>query len=256
VISGSSSSIQTNTSFAGTADGTLVMGLEFLAELRLESCANVTVSRCAFNSQSGAGRLNLNGPTNLVSQSVFRGPSPLSWGVNNTSGNRIENCIIADGSLSVGSSASLLSLSNNVLIGVNATSATAIQADNNLFLGSSVPTSNAIYRNNFFSSSLSPNLVGSGNVGSVNFSTVMPAYQSLPASPDGRYQLSTGVSPLPANPALNAGTDGTHIGPFGGPNPYVLSGVPPLPTIDEISAPQFAAPGSSLTIRVKVGARP
>lgn len=256
VIAVSSSSIQTTTSQAGTADGTLVMGLEFLSELRLESCANVTVSRCAFNSQSGSGRLYLNGPTNLVSQSLFRGTSPLSWGVNNTSGNRIENCIIADGSLSVGSSASLLYLRNNILFGVSAASGTAIQADNNLFLGTSVPTSNAIYRNNFFPSALNPNLVGSGNVGSVNFSAVMPAYQSSSASPDGRYQLSTGISPLPANPALNAGTDGTHVGPFGGPNPYVLSGVPPLPTIDEISAPQFAAPGSSLTIRVKVGARP
>ena len=44
-------------------------------------------------------------------------------------------------------------------------------------------------------------------------------------SPDGQYMLKVG------SPAIGAGFEGVDCGVFGGPNPYVLSGIPPIPAI-------------------------
>ncbi len=55
--------------------------------------------------------------------------------------------------------------------------------------------------------------------------------------------------------ALAIGPGGEDAGMFAGPEPYVLSGIPALPTITEINAPTFASPTSGLTITVKAKAR-
>ncbi len=248
--------IRTSSTSAGTADGSLVMGLEFTYDLTLDACANVTVSRCAFGLQSGSGRLNVSGPNTLVSQCFLKGSSVLYFTSSSGSfgGTRIENNLMPDYGFYVGSSttASHIYLRNNLLYGFGGlTTGVTLQADNNIFLSSVSTSSSATFRNNIFSSSPS-GLIGSGNLTGVTLTNVMPSYQNSSASFDGRYQLSTAAN----NPALNAGVDGTHIGPFGGPNPYILSGIPPLPTIDELSVPGFASPGGNVTIRVKVGARP
>jgi hypothetical protein len=251
-VVGSSSLVRTSSSSAGSADGSLVMGIEFSYELYLEGCANVTVARCSFGIIGSYlnGRIALRGPNNVISQCFFSGNDPISVSSGTYVGSRIENCIMAGGSLSV-SGYSVLYLRNNVLYGLTGSSS-PIHADNNIFLTNSAPPVGCIYRNNIFPGTPS-GLTGSGNLTGVNLTTVMPAYQNNNASFDGRYKLS----PLDnTNPAYNAGVDGTHIGPFGGSNPYILSGIPPLPTIDELSVPTFAAPGGNVTIRVKVGARP
>ncbi len=57
------------------------------------------------------------------------------------------------------------------------------------------------------------------------------------------------------SPALAIGPSGEDAGMFAGPEPYVLSGIPALPTITEINAPTFASPTSGITITVKAKAR-
>jgi len=49
-----------------------------------------------------------------------------------------------------------------------------------------------------------------------------------------------------------SGHDGTDPGPFGGSNPYILSGVPPLPVIYEIDAPGFGNQETGLPVTIKV----
>lgn len=68
-------------------------------------------------------------------------------------------------------------------------------------------------------------------------------------SPDGRFQLSAG------SPAIGVGEGGVDCGIFGGITPYVLSGLPPLPIVYEITAPNAvnAADGLPVTIKVKAG---
>ena len=59
-------------------------------------------------------------------------------------------------------------------------------------------------------------------------------------SDDGRYQLAAG------SPALGAGVDGIDCGIFGGPDPYVLSGIPNLPSIWYI-----AIDGNAVTVKAR-----
>lgn len=142
---------------------------------------------------------------------------------------------------------------NNLLRSLSGGLATSV-VENNIFLQSvSDPFMNSTVSNNLCRDFVPPMWTGSGNIAYTSIQALMANADLNPNNNDNRYLLS----PLSAaNPAYNAGTDGTHIGPFGGANPYVLSGVPPLPTIDELSVPQFAAPGTNLTIRIKVSERP
>lgn len=258
IISSTTSYVRTSSASAGTANGSLVMGLEFSGDLVLDGCINVTVARNLFNSFA-SGRVTLNGASNLVSQCYFLGSSgPAIQFSSTASGAKVENCMLPQIGMSTygGGAPITVYLRNNLLYSLSESGAVVV-AENNIFLGSVSPTSSSQYRNNLFSSSVPSNINGSGNLGPVNFSTVMPAYQNSAASFDGRYKIGPATPPTGGtNPAFNAGTDGTHIGPFGGSNPYILSGIPPLPTIDEFSAPTFASPGSTLTIRVKVSERP
>lgn len=64
-------------------------------------------------------------------------------------------------------------------------------------------------------------------------------------STDGQYMLSEN------SPAKGAGTNGTDIGPFGGPDPYRLSGLPSLPNIYELSTGGFVS-GDNLSVHIKI----
>jgi hypothetical protein len=65
------------------------------------------------------------------------------------------------------------------------------------------------------------------------------------ATSDGMYMLSEN------SPAKGAGSNGTDIGPFGGPDPYRLSGLPNLPNIYELSTGGLVA-GDELPVRIKI----
>ncbi len=239
-----------------SANGSLIMGLEFRAELLLQQCSNVTIARCLFTEH---GRLRLAGPSNVVSQSFFQGSG--AWPIHlaeTASGTRIENCLMHQVEIMVGSSAGhfppsfVCYLRNNLIYNIEGTSASLV-VENNILVALYSASPGSVFNHNIFVHSLPPGLTGSGNIPDVDPHGIMARFFFGRVDRDADFVLA----PLTdANPAFNAGTDGTHIGPFGGANPYVLSGVPPLPTIDELSVPTFAAPGADLTIRIKVSNRP
>jgi len=68
------------------------------------------------------------------------------------------------------------------------------------------------------------------------------------SSPDGGYQLDA------TSPAINYGNDGTDCGAFGGLTPYVLSGMPDIPSIFEINMPAMgtSTEGIDVTVKAKV----
>ena len=89
-----------------------------------------------------------------------------------------------------------------------------------------------------------------GNKYSVPMTTVFVDYSgSLNYSDDAKWKLKAG------SPAIGAGVGGVDCGVFGGPTPYVLSGIPPLPHIYEAAIPGVGYSGSGLscTIKVKAG---
>jgi hypothetical protein len=115
---------------------------------------------------------------------------------------------------------------------------------NNIFFGNNFGaygTSNYFANNLFaYSSSQSGVPVGNNNQFSVSMSTVFVVaatnYYTPPAgfSHDGQYQLADG------SPAIGAGDiNGTAVdcGVFGGPAPYVLSGMPNIPSIYSLTVP-------------------
>lgn len=242
---------------SGSSDGSLIMGLEFQKNLILFDCNNVTVARCLFRNQS---QLHISGSGNLISQSYIQGTNPTTVTIYaHGSGTRIENCLMPELDLHVApmlpddAPPFVCYLRNNFIKMLKSTEVSLI-VENNIFKDTpyeSFPAS--VFKNNICGSSFPNYITGTGNIGNVMLSQIMAGHHFNSTVNDSEFRLS----PLDnTNPASNGGTDGTHIGPFGGANPYVLSGVPPLPSIDELSVPTFAAPGSDITIRIKVGNRP
>lgn len=73
-----------------------------------------------------------------------------------------------------------------------------------------------------------------------------PIQGNMPAmAPDARAQLKAG------SVALTAGEGGTQAGAFGGDDPYVLSGIPFIPSITELTVPPTVTQGGTLNITVK-----
>jgi hypothetical protein len=65
-------------------------------------------------------------------------------------------------------------------------------------------------------------------------------------STDGQYQLKA------TSPALGAGQNGIDCGIFGGTTPYILSGIPPIPTIYQLNAATSATTSGGLQVEIKV----
>ena len=57
---------------------------------------------------------------------------------------------------------------------------------------------------------------------------------ALELSTDGKWELKAG------SPAIGAGSGGIDCGAYGGPAPYILSGIPMLPHIYEADVPASA----------------
>jgi hypothetical protein len=160
---------------------------------------------------------------------------------------------------------------NNIVFGtgfdfssdINNTSGFAI---NNVFLSGSFSCVNMTFQNNIisnanFSTYLSSNVffnniasntgvpTGNGNQQNVDMNTVFNGYSSGTGfSSDGRFKLKAG------SPAISAGSINSvtvDCGAFGGPAPYVLSGMPAIPSIYAFSAPS-SVPTGTTTINITV----
>ncbi len=146
---------------------------------------------------------------------------------------------------------------------INKTSGFAI---NNVFLSGSFACVNMTFQNNIinnanFNTYLSSNVffnnianntgipTGNGNQQNVIMNNVFNGFSSGTGfSSDGRYMLKAG------SPAIGAGVINSvtvDCGAFGGPAPYVLSGMPPIPSIYAFSAPS-SVPTGTTTINITV----
>lgn len=142
---------------------------------------------------------------------------------------------------------------NNISLGGNALSCANFTFQNNIFNSASFGAyqSSNIFFNNItnvaFSSSTLPS--GNSNQQNVDFTTVFNGWSSGTGfSSDGRYQLKSG------SPAIGAGKiNGVTVdcGAFGGPAPYVLSGMPPIPSIYSLTVPAQIPSGTG-TINISL----
>jgi len=144
-----------------------------------------------------------------------------------------------------------LQIVNNVLT-YNSVAVSAYNASiaNNIITGSNgsiqVNTGNAINNNILAGAGTDAN----GNKYNVAMANVFADFTgSLNYSDDAKWKLKTG------SPAIGAGVSGVDCGAFGGPTPYVLSGVPNLPHIYEATIPgtAYSNLGLACTIKIKSG---
>ena len=168
-------------------------------------------------------------------------------------------------------------IASNVSFASNLSNTTAYFINNNFiyYYGSSFSLTNCVFQNNIFynpsfgtylSSNAFYNNISNnnaipqtnGNTRGVNLDGVYVNFNNGSGSPsagfstDGRYVLK------PGSVAVNAGDiNGTtvDIGAFGGPASYILSGMPPIPSIYELSVPiQINAGVPTMTISVSAAA--
>jgi len=117
------------------------------------------------------------------------------------------------------------------------------QVSNNIMIGGYFTPNNCVYFNNIGTGTQ----FGNANSNQQNISTT-----SLFTNYAGTGQTETRYTLSPAGPGIAAGFNGVNVGPFGGPDPYRLSGIPPIPTIYSLSAP---ATTTSTTLQVTISTR-
>ncbi|MCD6066084.1 MAG: hypothetical protein K0S33_910 [Bacteroidetes bacterium] len=224
--------------FDAGSSGSVIMGMEILGGVSGANCAirvgNITVSRNYFPLggiptslyfvRTTAAYSNV-----LISQNYFANGGITYSGSGTQSYNNIMilNNVISQINLPVYFSGSIM---NNVLISTN-NAADYFVIKNNICTNTSAgsvftsATGSTISYNTSAGATGFP--AGNNNSNSVVMSTVFVQTGST----DGYYVLKSG------SPAIGTGESGIDRGIFGGFNPYILSGIPPVPSIYKLTAP-------------------
>jgi hypothetical protein len=124
-----------------------------------------------------------------------------------------------------------------------------IEISNNIISGGNLWYScNNVLKNNLFGTTqtnLNAFSTGNSSIGNV-FSVIANTLfvEAIPAI-DNDYILKAD------SPAKGFGIDGTDAGAFGGPNPYILSGLPPIPSIYELNTSGVGTIENGLKVTIK-----
>lgn len=130
-------------------------------------------------------------------------------------------------------------ISNNIIITTQEVNISGFLVKNNIISGSYIFSGTNTYFNNICEHGHVP--AGNGNQLNVNISTLYAGG----GSPDGQYMLSE------SSVARGAGYDGEDCGIFGGPDAYVLSGIPNVPSIQYLNVPA-SSEGNTLNVIISV----
>ncbi len=228
------------TSFGEGSDGCVVMGIEFYSSIGIND-DNITVRRCIL------GQVNMSYDIQnfTVSECIFSGSGYLSGSLATNlvvSNNIFTNTgiYIQDGSTGV--------FLNNVVTCDNVAIPSGFDIKNNIFF----TTEKA---NTTFPPLPDPNVshnisitdhFGTDNNNQANVSEASLFLGALTESTDGKWQLKVG------SPAIGAGESGVDCGAFGGPQPYILSGLPVGPVIYELNVSSYATEDNKLPVTIKV----
>ncbi len=216
--------------------------------------SNITLRRNLISSTQGGGRVITihNSKSNIIIAQNY---------IENTNSSSSSDAIYVEESGSSG-----ILISNNFISAVDdaISSVAGITISNNVVDGD-INVSNSTITNNIVGNllrSTTTELQGADNSSTHNLSEtsqfgtangnleniVMTTVFIGTGSLDGQWQLAESGSP-----AKGAGFDGQDMGMFGGPSPYVLSGIPAIPSIYSFIAPAIgtAAGGLDVTLKTK-----
>lgn len=238
--------------FAAGSEGSVLMGIQIIGRL-VVSANNILIKRNLIRQESGCNlsQVNINASNVLFVQNFVDGNlNNTSFAVVNVtagqSGIVVANNYLFHSCTGCGGAAALISpatssleVSNNIFVGgINV--ANAIVQNNFFNTDNSFTASASLVRNNIHTNGYLP--AGNGNI---NNSSLGLRFVDT-GSTDGRWKLKAG------SPGIGAGFGGTDCGIFGGSEPYVLSGIPPIPTIYSLTAPTIGEKNTGLPIQIKV----
>ncbi len=234
---------------AVSSQGSVILGLEI--EYIYTNVPSITIRRCMVNVH-----------VTLRSGNSTAGPSGEPYTQNSNNTVILQSVILQ--ALYINSTDNVV-VSNNIMTHIsNETTSNNVVLTNNILKGgSSLPIDlyNSTVRNNIVSTNSSVNArnstyshnlavgasalpAGNNNVNGVAVANLFIGASA--GSTDGAYKLLNG------SVATGAGFDGVDCGIFGGATPYVLSGIPPIPSIYEFTAPGIGTQTDGLQIQVKI----
>lgn len=233
-----------------TADGALskIMGMT-LSNIYLQNAANVTFERVRFNS---GPTIDGGACTDIVFRKCYFTSGAISERYSGqVSGLVVENSIFNGAYINL----STITGSNNIVRNNTFWNGANCTLVNTYFVNNIVATqwqfnmTNCTIKNNIWQvAQVLPN-TATGNVLSQNMADVFEGT----GSHDGRFKLKAGSPAI--GKGLSVGTvTNPDCGAFGATDPYVLSGIPNVPTIYSLTAPT-SIPSGSTTMNVTFSTR-
>lgn len=183
---------------------------------------------------------------NVINQGITTYQFSTNSGAVSMSNVNIQNNIMSTGSyynyitLPVGISGFFMN--NTIYCYYYAFDVWGFQINNNVMMGGTYNANNNVAFNNIANSTQFGN--ANGNQQNVSMSTLFQNYGT--GNADTSYVLN------PSGPGVGAGFNGVDVGPYGGPDPYKKSGIPPFPTIYLLTAP---ATTTTSTLPVTISTR-
>lgn len=224
------------------SEGSLIMGIQFDSPVQIND-DNITLRRCILT----YGIQMSNNANITVSECIFLDYS-IYYGL---SGSIVTNLVVTNNIIAAnvyfqpGSTGVFL---NNIFSNDNITIPTGFDMKNNILFTTTkdyvdlplLPDPDVSYN-----ISISDHF-GTSNHNKANVSEGTLFLGALSESTDGKWQLKIG------SPATGAGEGGVDCGAFGGPQPYILSGLPAGPVIYELNVSSYSTPDNKLPVTIKV----
>lgn len=216
------------------SSGSLLTGLVIQEKITI-NVSDIAITKCyiggiSFNNATVSGDI-------LLLQNYIKGGLSDYY-----SRNTIFNLIISNNyissTISLGATTSG-SIFNNIIDGYLLVSNFTI--NNNILTSGTLTQNNNVFYNNICNGNQFP--LGNGNQQNVIMSDVFVG--ATGNSSDGQWQLKE------YSPALGAGNDGKDCGMFGGESPYVLSGLPSIPAIYEVTMPATGTSNNGINVTIK-----
>jgi len=250
--------------FTTGSDGSLISGFYITSSvnnfndfrgLSIYGVSNITVQRCNINfmlsisNRNWDNNINTNVSNITISENHLSNSNILeatTWIVPTYT---ISNVIVSNNILSGGISASTTPQIQNWAI------------RNNTFTAGTISLANSIFENNILSSGGTPAFNNvtysynvsttnsfSGGVGNQNSVVVSTQFIGTGAgiSDDERYQIKSG------SPLKTAGAGGIEVGAYGGSTPYVVSGIPAIPSIVNMTNTATGTSSTPLSVTISV----